>query len=364
MAPVIQPIQAPSGARNDVAFALYEKIGNPKHICAPMVDQSELAFRMLTRRYGVDLCYTPMLHSVLFAKEEAYRKEFFSTIPEDRPLAVQFCANDPAALLQAASLVADSCDAVDINLGCPQGIARRGHYGAFLLEEPELVHDLVSTLSRNLPVPVWAKIRILSSGLQKTIQFAQMLERAGAQLIAVHGRTKEQKGPTSGTADWDAIRIVREHVSVPVIANGSVHSYEDVTACLGRTGAVGVMAAEGLLENPALFSGEDVPKLRLASEYLDLAEEHGTPVGMVRAHLFRMYGTSALAAAPDLRDALAAALTLPALRSHWAELCARFPEGLPRGPLPSQARPAKARQEAEEALLDGGGLFGGLAGPD
>mmetsp|Transcript_7795 Transcript_7795/g.12471 ORF Transcript_7795/g.12471 Transcript_7795/m.12471 type:complete len:212 (-) Transcript_7795:551-1186(-) len=194
--------------RNEDAYAKYSSIGSPKYIMAPMVDQSELPFRMLGRSYQAQLCYTPMMHSFLFSSDENYRNENFTTCAADRPLAVQFCANDPEVLLKAAKFVEDDCDAVDINLGCPQNIAKRGHYGAFLLEEPDLVRQLVSTLANNLKVPVWCKMRLLPS-LHDTIAFAQMLESAGCQLLAVHGRTKEQRGQLAGQADWSAIRTIR-----------------------------------------------------------------------------------------------------------------------------------------------------------
>jgi tRNA-dihydrouridine synthase len=83
-------------------YAFYRSIGSPKFIVAPMVDQSELPYRMLTRRYKADLCYTPMLHSRIFSESETYRKEFFCPHPEDRPLSVQFCGNQPDTLLKAA----------------------------------------------------------------------------------------------------------------------------------------------------------------------------------------------------------------------------------------------------------------------
>ncbi len=117
-------------------YAYYRSIGSPKFIVAPMVDQSELPYRMLTRKYKAQLCYTPMLHARLFSESEAYRRDNFSANPDDRPLSVQFCANDPQILLAAARNVEDHCDAVDINFGCPQGIARKGKYGSFLLKKP------------------------------------------------------------------------------------------------------------------------------------------------------------------------------------------------------------------------------------
>ncbi|GME74072.1 unnamed protein product [[Candida] boidinii] len=105
---------------------LYKAIGQPKKIVAPMVDGSELGWRMISRKYGADLCYSPMYHSRLFATDEKYRNNMFGPLDGDekvdRPLIVQFCANDPEYFLQAAKFVEDRCDAVDLNLGCPQEI--------------------------------------------------------------------------------------------------------------------------------------------------------------------------------------------------------------------------------------------------
>ena len=109
--------------------------------------QSELPFRMLCRRHGATAAYTPMLHARLFAEGAAYRAEHFSTAVADRPLFVQFCANDPAVLVRAAQHVDDdSCDYVDLNFGCPQRIAKRGNYGAYLMDDLPKAESLVRAL--------------------------------------------------------------------------------------------------------------------------------------------------------------------------------------------------------------------------
>lgn len=95
----------------------WKRIGCPKYVVAPMVHQSELAFRMLTRKYNAQLCFTPMLHSRLFTESEKYREANFHTCPQDRPLFVQFCGDNEHTLLEAAKYVEDKCDAVDLNLG-------------------------------------------------------------------------------------------------------------------------------------------------------------------------------------------------------------------------------------------------------
>jgi tRNA-dihydrouridine synthase 1 len=110
--------------------------------------QSELPFRMLCRKYGATAAYTPMLHARLFSEGSKYREEHFTTCPEDRPLFVQFCANDPDVLVSAAEYVEEAADYIDLNFGCPQRIARKGHYGAFLMDDLPCVESLVRALHK------------------------------------------------------------------------------------------------------------------------------------------------------------------------------------------------------------------------
>ncbi len=264
-------------------------------VVAPMVDQSELPYRMLCRKYGASLCYTPMLHAKMFEKNATYRTKKFQTCAEDRPLFVQFAGDDKASLLAAAKLVEDRCDAVDINLGCPQHIARRGHYGSFLLEEWELLRGIVSHLSANLSVPVTCKIRLLYP-VERTIELARILESAGCQLLTVHGRTKEQKGSMVGASDWDAIRRVKQALRIPVIANGGVGTHQDALRCLAATGCDGVMSSEALLESPQLVAGRpewaSLTPFQVARDYLDMFRRYPERESkMVKSHLFKfLYG--------------------------------------------------------------------------
>ncbi|KAK2121477.1 tRNA-dihydrouridine(16/17) synthase [NAD(P)(+)]-like protein [Saguinus oedipus] len=113
------------------------------HVVAPMVDQSELAWRLLSRRQGAQLCYTAMLYAQVFVCDANYRKE---------NLYCEFCANDPEVFVQVALLAQDYCDAID--LGCPQMIAKRGHYGAFLQDEWNLLQRIILLAHEKLSVPV------------------------------------------------------------------------------------------------------------------------------------------------------------------------------------------------------------------
>ena len=134
---------------------------------------------------------------------------------EQGPTFAQFCANDPAEWLKAAQKILahqpqimDRYQAFDLNLGCPQDIARRGKYGAYLQDHWSTIAELISTLHTQLPIPITAKIRIFVDRA-KTIEYAKMIEAAGAQVLTVHGRLREQRGHKTGLADWGTIKMIK-----------------------------------------------------------------------------------------------------------------------------------------------------------
>ena len=288
----------------------YRRLGSPRFVLAPMVDQSEAAYRVLCKRHGTSLAYSPMISSKQMVTSKQMRDEVLRDLPEvgqlseDRPVVAQFAGDDPQILLQAARYVEHRVNAVDLNLGCPQKIAKRGHYGAYLLDEPELIEKLVGTLHCHLDCPVTAKIRLLPSQ-SETIDLARMLQRAGASVITVHGRTREQRGRLQGSADWARIAELKAAVSVPLLANGGIYSRADADACLEATGADGVMSGEGLLENPALFEGRVAGDSaeELALEYIALQDEYPADLRSVKQHLFNMCYGGLQVSQPVLRRA-------------------------------------------------------------
>merc|ERR1719440_453785 len=245
-----------------------------------------------------------MINANQLARSSLFESEVLQDlgVAEDRPLILQLAGHDPDVLVEAAQKVQHLVDAVDLNLGCPQHIAKRGRYGAFLLEEEDLVVEIVKTLSSCLTVPVTCKIRLFRDDLDRTLRLCHRLQDAGCALLTVHGRTRYQNKQTVGSCNFAAIARVKAALEIPVVANGGIATYDEVLNCLDVTGADGVMTSEAILENPAIFcrnrdaQDDYIDQDRLIEEYLDLAEQYlvsSRDVAedcpkCVKAHLFKM----------------------------------------------------------------------------
>ncbi|KAG2372904.1 hypothetical protein C9374_013026 [Naegleria lovaniensis] len=275
-------------------YEFWKSIGSPKHVVAPMVDQSELAFRILAHNHGAHLAYTPMFHSKVFKNDETYRTLHFQFLENEGPVFAQFCANDPDTFVECGWLAWEMSNhkisAIDLNLGCPQRIAKKGRYGSYIMENFDLVYSLINKAHKELPVPVTAKIRIFED-IELTLKYVDTVVSAGAQVLCVHGRTRDQRGHNQNYADWEVIKLIREHVpQIPVIANGNVRMYQDVLDCLEYTGVDAVMSAEPLLCNPALFNGgTHICPIELCDQYLDICERYPPPEhSFVKRHIFHI----------------------------------------------------------------------------
>jgi len=192
----------------------------------------------------------------------------------------------------AALLAAPYCDAVEVNVGCPQRCAKKGGYGAFLMSRPSLLCEIVAAMRRVLPssIPVLCKIRVFEDA-HETLKLARKVEQAGCGCVTVHGRTREQGGGRATgrvAANWDTIMLVKRGLVIPVVSNGNISTLEHVYSCLEYTRCDAVMSGCGILADPAIFAGGSnsaAERLRLASEYCELAILHSARPKQVRTHL-------------------------------------------------------------------------------
>ncbi|UKK00193.2 tRNA-dihydrouridine(20a/20b) synthase (NAD(P)(+)) [Theileria orientalis] len=306
--------------KNKESWSFWDSLNRPKYVVAPMVDQSELPFRLLCRRYSAHLAYTPMLHAKIFSENENYRNVHFHTSSDDKPLIAQFCGNDPKTFVLASSFIKDDVSAIDINLGCPQvryhetkcvqGIARKGKYGSFLLEYPDLINEIVRSLSQS-GINVTCKIRkVEKDSLQSTLNLCYSLEASGCKALTVHGRHRTEKSVNIRECDWESIKIIKSRVNIPVIANGGIENFEDVQRCLDYTGADAVMSSEAILENPYLFSGRQYNNIDIFEEYLSILKQSPRQkLSCIKGHAFKMLYRYARHH-HDIRDAISNATSI------------------------------------------------------
>jgi len=266
-------------------------LGSPRYMMAPMVLRSDLAFRMMGRKYGCDLCYTPMVRACRLIdtfKENGHLDKVLLFHPEDRPLIIQLCGDEAHEMVAAVKIIEDHypgvCDAIDINLGCPQRCARAEHFGAFLMDEPGTVQSMITALCRQCSLPICAKIRILPT-LEQTLRFTDMLVHSGISMLAVHGRRRERIHH-DGPADLKCIRKIKQHyrdrhgLRIPIVSNGNIRSAGDAQSNLRVTQCDAVMSACGIMANPFLFDAEKTMSerrrlaLKASFEYLELVEEY------------------------------------------------------------------------------------------
>ncbi|KAI0266471.1 FMN-linked oxidoreductase [Gloeopeniophorella convolvens] len=244
------------------------------YIAAPMVNQSDTPFRALVHRHGATLTYTEMLRPARLLSDADYlafhRRALELGRSSPGKVIVQVCGNDPEEVVRGAKKVADVCDGIDLNLGCPQDVAREEHIGAYLLGKKDwpLVQSIVSSLSRSLPVPVSAKLR-LCSPTAATLTLASALEASGASFVALHARHPSARRRRQGAADLSVVKTLVESLQIPVISNGNVRTWDDVLQNKKLTGASGVMVGETLLGNPYLFEGTLPDPVSVSLEYLD-----------------------------------------------------------------------------------------------
>ena len=246
-------------------------------ILGPMAGVTDLAFRLLCREQGCDAVVTEMISAKALYYGNKNTIPLLETDEREAPVGVQIFGSDPELMGQMAHKIEDRGFAfIDINMGCPVPKIVNNHEGSALMKHPELAGRIVREVKRAVSLPVTVKFRLgFDEAHRNAVPFARILEENGADVLAVHGRTREQY--YSGRADWDAIRQVKEAVSVPVIANGDVFSGADAVAIREATRCDGVMVARGSKGNPWIFrevqaalAGEPVPKRPSEDEVIDM----------------------------------------------------------------------------------------------
>ena len=231
------------------------KIGNVKikglFALAPMAGINNLAFRLLCKKYNASLIYSPMIDAkdYVMAKDKTRFPKFSE---KERPLSIQLIGSDRAYIAEAAQLLQEKADIIDLNFGCPDSDQLAKKAGAFFIKHPEQMQRIVNSALSSTNKPITAKIRIgWSSQSLNHVKVAKLLEDMGIAGIAVHGRTRKQG--YSGKANWTAIKQVKEKVNIPVIANGDITSISSAKKMFSLTNADMAMIGRAAIGNPYIF---------------------------------------------------------------------------------------------------------------
>ena len=312
------------GALNPAAKAAFrEFLAVPRVILAPMAGITDVVFRQICRRFGAELAVTEMVSAKGLSYENARTEDLLALGPDEDRVSVQLFGHEPAVLAAEAAKVESALGerlfSLNVNMGCPARKIVTKADGSALMKDPNLAAEIIRQVKDAVSVPVTAKFRRgYALGVETCVEFAKVLEDAGADALTVHGRFAAQM--YSGTSDRGCIKRVKDAVSIPVVGNGDVRCGEDAAAMLAETSCDAVMVARAAEGNPWVFQdirvtlsglrGETVPegesftppsirqRMDLATEHARLAcEQFGGAVRMRRLAMCYVAGIPGASAA-------------------------------------------------------------------
>lgn len=230
-------------------------LGNKPLLLAPMEDVTDVAFRVMCKRFGADMVYTEFVSSDALIRHVNKTKQKLHILDEERPVAIQIYGRDPVSMAEAAKICEEAKpDIIDINFGCPvKKVAGKGA-GAGLLKDVPKMLEITRSVVDSVKVPVTAKTRLGWDNDSKIIvDLAESLQDCGIAALAIHGRTRAQM--YTGEADWSLIAEVKKNqrMRIPIIGNGDIATPEVCKKRFDETGVDAVMIGRGSIGRPWIF---------------------------------------------------------------------------------------------------------------
>ena len=230
----------------------WENTPRPIVALAPMAGVTDASYRQFIKRIAPEtIVYTEFLSTdaIFYGAKKTMGMLSFDTEVE-HPFIVQVFGKDPEHFLEAAKIIEDmGADGIDINMGCPAAKVVSSCHGSALIKNADLAKQLVEATKKEVSIPVSVKTRLGWDCTEDLIPFCKGLVDAGADALAIHGRTYE--GKFGGEADWYPIYELKDNVSVPVLGNGDIRSAQDAVEKIGNLD--GVMIGRGTFGNPWLM---------------------------------------------------------------------------------------------------------------
>ena len=248
-------------------------------LLAPLAGITNHVFRLICRQQGASLAFTEMVSVNGMVREGEKTLSLLASSPEDRPLGVQLFGNDPALLAQAAGMIGDNADLLDINMGCPVRKVVGTGAGSALLQDTARIADIIRSVRKATELPLSIKIRSgWQCGDDTWQEVGRIAEAEGCDAITLHPRSRAQM--FNGQANWQHIARLKQLVTIPVIGSGDLFTPQDCQRMLAETGCDGLMVARGALGNPWIFhqtrellEGKPVTPVSCADR-MAMAEQH------------------------------------------------------------------------------------------
>ncbi|HLD98371.1 MAG TPA: tRNA dihydrouridine synthase DusB [Candidatus Nanoarchaeia archaeon] len=290
-------------------------------ILSPMEGVTDVAFRELCKKYGAGITYTEFTSGTALVRGSKKSENKIKTSDLEKPVAVQLFGRDFNDVVSAAKLVEDKFDIIDINCGCPSWKVIKSGAGSEMLKKPEGIVKLVSLLVKNIDKPISVKLRLgIDNDSINILEVAQLVEKAGAAAIAIHGRT--QKQGYSGKANWELIKKVKETAKIPVIGNGDVFTPEDFKEKLDYSKVDAIMIARGAVGNPYIFKQikdyletgkyDKKDKIEQFEEYLVLAFKHNISFSQIKSQAISF--TKGIVMGGNLRKEISSAKSIEEIK--------------------------------------------------
>ena len=245
-------------------------LGERPVLLAPMEDVTDIAFRLMCKRFGADMVYTEFVSADALIRNVSKTQQKLNVSDEERPVAIQIYGKEVGPMVEAAQICEEAHpDVLDINFGCPvKKVAGKGA-GAGMLRNIPLMLEITRKVVKAVKLPVTVKTRLgWDADHRIIVELAEQLQDCGIAALSIHGRTRAQM--YTGEADWTLIREVKQNprMTIPIIGNGDVLTAEQCKQRFDETGVDGVMIGRGSIGRPWIFrevkhyltTGEPLPK--------------------------------------------------------------------------------------------------------